>query len=393
MLNRYLNQKRKAMISRFLLLFLLISSIAYPQKKTEEIVSKKLNETREITIVTPNLYETNKDKTYPLIVVLDGEYLVDPFAGILSYTAYWDDLPQAIIVGINQNKDNDQRYDDTQYDTETGVPLNKGNQFYEFITTELLPHMEKNYRVSPFKVIAGHNITAGYINFFLYKDDPVFNAYIAFSPEMAPEMETRVPQMAAELKKPVFYYLATADGDIKPIRDKINTLNEGMKAVTNPKVRYFFDDFTDATHYSLVTYAIPNALYSIFSSYQPITSKEYQEKIVTLPSGYVEYLEQRYEMIEKELGVKMPVRLNDFRAIEAAIMKNGAHEELKDLAKLARKNYPKTVIGEYYEALYFEATGNFSRAKKTYLNSYTLEDIGSYTKDYMLKKAESITVE
>lgn len=381
------------MISRILLLFLFISSIVYPQKKTEEIVSKKLNETREITIVTPSQYEVNKDKTYPLIIVLDGEYLVDPFAGILSYTAYWDDLPQAIVVGINQNKDNEQRYADTQYDTQTGVPLNKGNQFYEFITTELLPHIEKNYKVSPFKVIAGHNITAGYINFFLYKADPVFNAYIAFSPEMAPEMETRVPQMAAELKKPVFYYLATADGDIKPIRDKINTLNQGMKAVTNPKVRYFFDDFTDATHYSLVTYAIPNALYSIFSSYQPITSKEYQEKIVTLPSGYVEYLEQRYEMIEKDLGVKMPIRLNDFRAIEAAIMKNGAHEELRSLAKVAKKNYPKTVIGEYYEALYYEATGNFSRAKKTYLNSYTLEDIGSYTKDYMLKKAESITVE
>ena len=380
------------MISRFLLLLLLISFTAYPQKKTEEIVSKKLNETRQITIVTPNLYETNKDKTYPLIVLLDGEYLVDIFSGVLSYTAYWDDLPQAIIVGINQNKD-EERYDDTQYDTEKGVPLNKGNQFYEFITAELLPYMEKNYRVSPFKVIAGHNITAGYINFFLYKDNPPFNAYIAFSPEMAPEMENRVPQMAASLKKPIFYYLATADGDIKPIRENIKTLNENMKAVTNPAVRYFFNEYTDATHYSLVAHAVPDALYSIFSAYQPISSKEYQDKIVTLPSGYVKYLENRYQMIEKELGVKMPIRLNDFRAIEAAIMKNGAHDELRDLAKVAKKNYPKTIIGEYYEALYYEATGNYSRAKKAYLNSYTLQDIGSYTKDYMMKKAESITVE
>jgi hypothetical protein len=33
-------------------------------------------------------------------------YLFNPFYGALSYGAYWDDLPEMIIVGISQNKMN-----------------------------------------------------------------------------------------------------------------------------------------------------------------------------------------------------------------------------------------------------------------------------------------------
>jgi hypothetical protein len=32
------------------------------------------------------------------------DYLFNPFYGALSYGAYWDDLPEMIIVGISQNK-------------------------------------------------------------------------------------------------------------------------------------------------------------------------------------------------------------------------------------------------------------------------------------------------
>ena len=63
-----------------------------------------MNENREITIGLPASYLTNPTKKYPLLIVLDGDYLFDPFQGALNYGAYWDDLPEVIIVGINQNK-------------------------------------------------------------------------------------------------------------------------------------------------------------------------------------------------------------------------------------------------------------------------------------------------
>jgi hypothetical protein len=53
-------------------------------------------------------------------ILLDG-LLVQSFYGALSYGAYWDDLPEMIIVGISQNKNNE-RIEDSTYDEADNVP-------------------------------------------------------------------------------------------------------------------------------------------------------------------------------------------------------------------------------------------------------------------------------
>ena len=375
-----------------LLLLLFSASPLLAQTKTEEVFSAKLNTKREITVTLPPYYKTDKNKKYPLLLVMDGEYLVSPFAGTLSYTTYWDELPETIIVGIN-HIDDKQRTEDCHINDATGLPEDSGNNFFEFINDELLPYLEKNYRISPFRIIAGHDLTARIANFFLYKENPPFNGYISFSPDVPAEMETRLPQMLGQSKKQIIYYLATAEGDVERLRKKIKVLDTNLKAVKNPNVKYVYDEFKDASHFSLIPYGAPGALYSMFASYRPISSIEYQEKIVTLPSGYVNYLVKKYDVIEKDLGVKMKIRLNDFKAIEAAIMKNTMYDELKDLADLAKKNYPKKILGEYYEGLYYEMTGNLKKAKKIYTNAFAMDNIGDYTKDLMLSKAEKINAE
>jgi len=372
-----------------LLLLFITASPLFAQKKTEEVFSDKLNAKRSITVTLPPFYEQNKDKKYPLILVLDGEYLTGPFEGTLAYTTYWDELPEAIIVGVAQNYGN-QREDDSRISEETGLPETTGDKFFQFIGEELVPHLEKNYRISPYKVIAGHDVTATMASFFLYREKSPFTGFIAFSPVMATDMETRLPEMLATSTKPVFFYMCTAEGDSPKLRKAIKALDEKIKAVSNPNVKYLFEDFITGSHYSLVPYGAPGALYNIFASYRPISPIEYKDKIETLKSGYVDYLKNKYDIIEKDLGVKMVIRLADFKAIEAAIRKNGMYDELRDLAALAKKNYPKKTIGEYYEGMYYEMTGDLKRAKKSYMNGYGLSPIGEYTKDFMIQKGESI---
>jgi len=372
-----------------LLLLFLTASPLFAQKKTEEVFSDKLNAKRSITVTLPPFYEQNKDKKYPLILVLDGEYLTGPFEGTLAYTTYWDELPEAIIVGVAQNYGN-QREDDSRVSEETGLPETTGDKFFQFIGEELVPYLEKNYRISPYKVIAGHDVTATTAIFSLYREKSPFTGFIAFSPVMAPEMETRLPEMLATSTKPVFFYLCTAEGDSPKLRKAIKALDEKIKVINNPNVKYLFEDFLTGSHYSLVPYGAPGALYNIFASYRPISPIEYRDKIETLKSGYVDYLKNKYDIIEKDLGVKMVIRLADFKAIEAAIRKNGMYDELRDLAALAKKNYPKKTIGEYYEGMYYEMTGDLKRAKKSYMNGYGLSPIGEYTKDFMIQKGESI---
>lgn len=377
-------------MKKAILFFLLIlTSNSFSQKTKDSILSRKLDKYRHLTVSLPPSYDKDSKKAFPILILLDGDYLFDPFQGALSYGNYWDDLPEVILVGLDQNKENE-RFNDCSIDKETGLPDAKGSKFFEFIGGELMPYLEKKYRVAPFKIIAGHDVTAGFMNFFLYKDDPIFNAYISFSPELSLEMENIVASRLSAMKNNVFYYQSSADGDIKKMKEKIKILDENIKTVKNPMLNYQYDEIQGASHYSLVLHSIPNALYQFFAAYKPISTTEFQEKIVKLPSGYVDYLVAKYEILEKAMGMKMNIRYNDFKAIEAAIIKNKAYSELEQLSQLSHKMYPKTMLGDYHLALYYENTGDFKRASKTYLSAYQLEEIGSLTKDMMLAKADEL---
>lgn len=374
-------------------LFLLIVSFSFSsifaQFKLDTITSARLKEDRVISISLPYSYGKEKNKKYPLLLLLDGNYLFEPFSGALKYGNYWDDLPEVITVAIDQGKPFDRELE-SYVDDQNGLPIEKGAQFFDFITMELMPYLEKKYTIAPFKIIAGHDVTAGFLNLFLYKDNPLFDAYISMSPEFPKDMETRIPKRLNLINKPLFYYQSTADGDLKKMQDLIKTLDTNIKTVNNPNLYYQFDDFKNASHYSLVLHSIPNALYHIFGVYQPISNTEYQEKIVKLPSDYVGFLTKKYDIIEKSYGIKMPIRINDFRAIEAAILKNNAFTEFEQLAALSKKSYPKAMLSQYHMGMFYEKTGDTKKANKAYMNAYSMEEIGSLTKDFMLEKADAM---
>lgn len=364
----------------------LISVSAFSQKITDTIHSQKLGEDRVIQLSVPENYKKNPGKKYPLLVLLDGDYLFDAFDGALKYGNYWDDLPEMIIVGINQEKT---REEDCKVDPETGLPEEKGEKFFEFIG-EVVASVEKQYRIAPFHMIAGHDVTAGFMNFYLYKDQPLFNAYISMSPELSLDMETRIPDRLSALNMPLFYYHSTADGDLKKMQDRIRAMDANAKKISKSTLNYRFDEFKGASHYSLVLHSIPSALYQFFSVYQPISTTEFNEKIVKLNSGYVDYLVQKYDMVEKVLGMKMQIRINDFKAIEAAILKNKKYEEFDKLASMARKSYPDAMLADYQLGQMYEKQGDYKKAAKHYQAAFQKQEIGDLTKDLMLEKADEM---
>lgn len=367
---------------------IMLSGVAFSQITTDTIRSAKLGESREIQISLPESYKKSSSQRYPLMILLDGDYLMKPFTGALAYGEYWNDIPEMIVVGISQNKNNERETDCT-VSSDNGLPEEKGEQFFEFIG-EVVAAMEKNYRIAPFKIIAGHDVTAGFANFYLYKDVPLFTAYIVMSPELPKGMEEQIPERLQKIQQPVYYYMSTADGDVKKMQKRIRILDEQAKLVKRDGLNYKFDDFKGASHYSLVLHSIPNALYQFFAPYQPISTNEFNEKIAILPSGYVDYLVKKYEVIEGAMGMKMQIRVNDFKAIEAAILKNKAYSEFEQLADLARKNYPKSMLSDYQLGQMYEKTGDYKRAAKSYQNAFLKEPIGDLNKDMMLEKADEM---
>ena len=56
----------------------------YVSKINDTILSKYLNEKRPIEIQLPRSYDVELDKKYPLIIVLDGDYMFNITAGIFK---------------------------------------------------------------------------------------------------------------------------------------------------------------------------------------------------------------------------------------------------------------------------------------------------------------------
>ena len=369
-----------------LLLALILPLVSWSQILHETVNSQKLGEKREIKIQLPRNYEQNSEKRYPVVVVLDGDYLFEPVAGMVDYYSYWKDIPEMIVVGINQDGI---RMEDTSYG-ENSLPADKGAKFFEFIGMELLASLDQKYRTANFRMIVGHDFTANFINYYLLKQEPIFKGYINLSPDLAPEVANWVTDALESSESKKWFYLATSNEDIPGLKSGIASFDNQLKGITNKLVSYKFEEFTGESHYSLVGKAIPSAISSMFEIYRPISTKDYNEILLQTSISPTQYLTEKYESIEELYGLKRQISINDFMAVHNAIEKTRNWEAYKDLYKLAFDHYPGTMLGTFFEARHEEETGNPKKAMRMYQNAYGQKSIAFLDADYMLEKADAI---
>ncbi len=369
-----------------LLLALILPLVSWSQILHETVNSQKLGEKREIKIQLPRNYEQNSEKRYPVVVVLDGDYLFEPVAGMVDYYSYWKDIPEMIVVGINQDGI---RMEDTSYG-ENSLPADKGAKFFEFIGMELLASLDQKYRTANFRMIVGHDFTANFINYYLLKQEPIFKGYINLSPDLAPEVANWVTDALESSESKKWFYLATSNEDIPGLKSGIASFDNQLKGINNKLVSYKFEEFTGESHYSLVGKAIPSAISSMFEIYRPISTKDYNEILLQTSISPTQYLTEKYESIEELYGLKRQISINDFMAVHNAIEKTRNWEAYKDLYKLAFDHYPGTMLGTFFEARHEEETGNPKKAMRMYQNAYGQKSIAFLDADYMLEKADAI---
>ena len=376
-------------MKKYIFLLLIFTTQLFSQTKYEFIDSDRLGQ-RELKIQLPRNYNENLEQFYPLIVTLDGDYLFEVVSGNVDYMSYWDDMPDAIVVGINQESSKE---DDLYISDEDYFPIRGGAKFYEFLGAELVPYLIEKYRVGIFKIVVGHGDSANFINFFAFKKDPLFQAYISISPSFSPFMEDNLFQLISSNKASIFYYLSTSEEDFKDNRKNILNLNTRLKDIKLETITYKFDDFKTDGHYSLVANSIPSALNHIFSIYKPISRNEYKNELLKIDYSPVKYLENKYRKIKDLFGIEKQILLNDFRAANATIIKKKNMDYYKDLSKLAKDNYPGTLLSNLYIGRYYESTGNYKKAIKAYQEAFVYDEIDGITKEELLDRAEKLKFE
>ena len=153
-------------------------------------------------------------------------------------------------------------------------------------------------------------------------------------------------------------------------------------APVHESVEYHFVDFKGSSVNAAKLQGIAQALDMCFDIYKPIGGKEFKTQMETLETGIYEYLENKYNTIYKQLGVKKVPILNDVRATYTAINSSQDWESLKKLAKYVESNgYLKTAMPNFFLAEYYEKMGDDKKALKTYQKAYTEPNIDFITGD------------
>ncbi|WP_179352956.1 alpha/beta hydrolase-fold protein [Winogradskyella vidalii] len=362
---------------------------SFSQVTYKEISSSRLSSERKLKIKLPKDYDSNGEEKYPVIVVFDGDYLFEPVAGQVDFQTYFDNMPSSIVVGVMQGEN---RFYDAYFDPVTGLPTESGLRFHDFVSEELLPYIDDNYKTSRFRIAVAHDQMGNFINSYLFKKELDFQAYVCISPDFTGSLNNFISKRLSLFKDDIFYYMATSEKDIPQVRQHILTTDAQLKDVDNHNVTYYFDDFENETHYTLVTAAISSSFEKIFDIYNPLREKELEEKVLPYEGTLDRYLTDRYDRIEKLFGIKKEISEDE---IEKVAQIAEQREDLKSLTKLgdlANKLHPESLLGTYYLAQSAEGFGKTKKAKKLYESALTLNDVSHINREYIFSKIDELTV-
>lgn len=155
----------------------------------------------DLYIRKPADFDKNKDKKYPVLYLLDGQWDFKLLDSVVGGLVYDKQMPDIVVVGITYSGD-DADYDALRardYTPTPGVREGSGDgpKFLSFIKTELIPFVEANYRGDPARRILGGHSFGGLFTFYaMFTDPSLFWGYLAGSPDFTWDNDFLVKQEA-----------------------------------------------------------------------------------------------------------------------------------------------------------------------------------------------------
>lgn len=269
----------KKLIQLSILLFLL-SACSQTVDKTTGAVAKKanagdttryyckaINDTFSVFVSLPNEYDKNKNAHYPVVYVVDANLYFPVLKSIQKEYSKVGLLRPAILVGIGYKdfetmdslRDRDFTYPKAKPEYEMSASGN-GQKFLSFMNNQVVPDIDKTYRVNKSKrILAGHSL-GGFFTLFalqqnLLNKNPVFSGYIAASPStnyndnfVLNELEKLKVYRQARIKTFVTFggleYEEEEDSTMLPPHKVFLSLEQSLKN----KVTYKHEFYSDLAH-------------------------------------------------------------------------------------------------------------------------------------------------
>lgn len=211
---------------------------------TEErlVKAKFIDQEYSISVALPYHYHDNPNRAYPVIYVLDGNWyfgmVVDMVRIMNTHMSFCDELPDAVIVGIGypNGEDLDEnkmqvshrrlrdftatRYEELEVWHQNNFPI-KGkiqsggaSKFLTFLSDELLPLIESEYRVDKSdRVLLGHSLGGFFALHTVFSNPALFQKYVIASPAELYMSEDWFDK-ASSINSPVQVYLSAGEPEL-----------------------------------------------------------------------------------------------------------------------------------------------------------------------------------
>jgi len=372
---------RIILLSTFLVLFCFsfviygqnpqIASVVHTQYK---INSQVLGEERSVLVRVPANYARTNEK-FPVVYMLDAHAPQNSMmAGIIEQQAWAGTMPEMILVGIqNINRSRDL----TPVDDGKGGQVGGGARFLQFIESEVIPLVEKNYRTQPFRIFAGHSLGGLFAVYTFTARPDLFNAYIAASPVLG-YADNFTIRRAEELfkqnkewKKTMFLGI----GDEPQYIGGFNAFQSLLKKIKPKDFEYEFREFRDENHGSVVLPVYYAGLRKIFAGWTPP------------PAGGIAELEGHYKRLSDRFGYKIIIPEATLNQIGYQFLRAQKYAEAIEVFKKNVENYPNAA--NCYDSLAeaYEKSGALKLARENYEKAYKMAETHGETQLAQTAKA------
>jgi len=309
--------------------------------QTVQIQSEILKQSRSLTISEPDGYDSGTDG-YPVLYLLDGESNFEFTAAIVHFLADNERIPKMILIAIDSGDVAQRTHDLTtpsQVESENRFsPGNGGaDAFLAFISKELVPYVERNYRTRPYRILVGHSFGGLFAIHTLATKPTLFNAYILIDPTAGWNDGTeivRVQRLFSELKDLQADVFITAANDLGNATSDVQRLAAVLEGNTLRGFRWKFEGMKDETHVSIPLVSVYSGLSTIFDGWY-VT-----DPLRLFDNGGIEAIDQHFRDGGKRAGYKRTTPAFTISLVVAALIDRGRLEEASTVLLRDPKAYP-----------------------------------------------------
>jgi hypothetical protein len=241
---------------------------------TLTIRSEVLGEERRIYVQLPVGY-ARSDQVYPVLVVLDGEWLFELARSHVQFysefAAMGVEIPRMIVVGI-ENIDRDRDYVPTpDLGTEVQFPMaGEAGRFLEFLRNELFPFLETNHRAAANRTAVGWSFGGLCALYAAVAMPDLFQAYLCMGPSVWWDNDLVVKQFEkAAFERPTRMVITLgSDEENGPVYVSTKRLMAGLEAAPIEGLTLTHFEFDGVGHGGGVPLAFSRGLRALFPGYR-----------------------------------------------------------------------------------------------------------------------------